>query len=61
MNVSENKFDKVVGILKIICLGKDFFEGGMGGLILNALEIYQWLKRLYSGLINGAKSRQKRV
>lgn len=45
--------------LKIICLGKDFFEGGMGGQILNALEIYQWLQRLYSGLMDGAKSRQE--
>lgn len=42
-----------------MCLGKDFFEGGMGGQILNALEIYQWLQRLYSGLMDGAKSRQE--
>lgn len=59
MNVSENKFDKVVGIFKNNLLGKDFFEGGMGGQILNALEIYQWLQRLYSGLMDGAKSRQE--
>lgn len=55
MNVSENKFDKVVGIFKNNLFGKGLFWRRDGGQILNALEIY----RLYSGLMDGAKSRQE--
>lgn len=59
MNVSENKFDKVVGIFKNNLFGKGLFWRRDGGTNLNALEIYQWLQRLYSGLMDGAKSRQE--